>query len=258
MSLKRGDRELKSTPGGPEFDYLRCNCKTYALSLLRATGIVDASLCNWIIDMPRKSGPLHSLQFEKTEQGWLWSSPFVISRRVSSQQLRHTSPTEIHELNRVIRTNEYIHLFHDLSKMLNISRLNNVQGINDLRQAVLSINTQLEKNSHTTTDLDQLKEQADSAIRTFESAIKNEPDSISRKLLDTLKRLSNFLLGTTHALSLQHELKTIVHAYHHHIKKINLKNVQGTHQVHTKKHSTYHATSEHVASHKIRMPKHKS
>jgi len=253
MTLQYAGGELKSTPGGPEFDYLRCNCKTYALSLLGATGIVDSSLSNWLIDMPKKSGALNPLTFEKTKEGWFWSSALVISKRLSSQKLSHTTQAEMDELNHVIRTNEYIHLFHDLSEMIGASSLNAVNGIAELRTSITGINAQL-KTHQKPTDLNRLKEEADEAIRQFEATIKNRPYGMGQKLLDTLKSLSNYLLGTSHILSLQHKSRKIVRAHDHRIKKIDplshqthLHTILHVHKLYAKKHkkhSVHHQSTQ--------------
>lgn len=84
--------------------------------------------------------------------------------------------------------------------------------------------------------------------------IKNNPRGIRQQLVDTLKNLSNYLLGTTHILSLEHESRKIAHTYHHHIKKShpNYKIDQHTtlhaHALDAQKHSAHYSKQKNLKS----------
>ena len=218
MTIKRSSGELESTPGGPEFDYWRLNCKTYALSVLREVGIVDSSLSNWLIDIPNRSGALHDLEFETTQEGRFWISSLVVSKRVKSQTLEGSTPEEIEEMNVTIMTNEYLNAFKDLTRLVENPHLNAVKGIGHFRETIKNIHHDLASLEPSKELLNGIQVRTQAAIKNFEKYMRHQTYGLGLRLIDTVKHIANYLSGKQYALSPRYKAEQMLHSYKRQIK----------------------------------------
>ncbi len=239
--------KLESRPGGPEFDYWRLNCKTYALSVLREVGIVDSSLSNWLIDIPIRSGALHDLEFETTAEGErFWTSPMVVSKRAKSQTLGDTASEEIEEMNVTIMANEYLNAFKNLTKLLKNPQLDAVKGIEEFRKSIKDIHNDLASSEPNKEFLNAIQKRTQAAIKSFETSMKHEPYGLGQKLLDVVKRVANYLSGSKYVLSSRYKAEYMLHSYKKQIK--HSATVQHPHPHHA--HHDHHHEKRKIGPHK--------
>lgn len=126
-------KQFTSMPGGPTYNLLSLNCKTYALSVLREVGIMDNSLSNWGIDMPKWSGKLNPLDLEN---GTVWKNPLIISKRLEKSVFLNSTPEEIEQINFNIRQNEYRNFLAEIKPILNEPAFDKLPGIKALRHSI--------------------------------------------------------------------------------------------------------------------------
>ena len=141
---------LKSVPRGPEYDFYRFNCKTYALSVMKAMGIVDKKLNNWLIDDPGV-GDLKPFEFEPhpdpnlaANHILIWKSPLMVSKAINLKQHPHLSATELKDLHLSLTINDFNGFLKNSIALLATLNPKKVAGIPDLVATFKKIEDKIE------------------------------------------------------------------------------------------------------------------